>query len=174
MADLTIKKNLNIVFSAGDFIVHHTPVGYETYFSVTPILGATFSKMISVGNRFPSTQMQAVVATFLEVSKDMAMMSGLDYDQNNDGFLGEMQSRTTLIKNGKTFNLYDAIADKTVSEKVINLIYAKLIFFIQVSNIQETTTIEEWAAQIGASTTSLTFMEYSNSLTTSTANAVTG
>lgn len=174
MADLTIKKNLNIVFSAGDFIVHHVPVGYETYRSVAEILGAAVARMLNLGNMWPSTQAQSCLPAYLHVSKMAARMDGDQYDMASDGFLGELQSRTTLIKGGKTFNLYDAVIDGIVDEETRDFIYGQLIFFILTSKREKTKTVEDWAAQIGASITSLTFMEYSNSLTTSTEKGVIG
>lgn len=174
MADVKIKKNLNIVFDADGFIVHHTPISYEVYRSVAEILSSTLSRLKSAGNIWNDTQAMGVFSVYIKCAERVSMMDGKEYDPQKDGLLNELQSLTTLIKNGETSSLFNAIKGGVVDEEIRDFIFGQLIFFILTSKREKTKTIKDWAEAIGALTTSLSFTEYTSSLMTSTEKDATG
>jgi HJR/Mrr/RecB family endonuclease len=110
----------------------------------------------------------------METAKRAKMLSGEGYNLEYDGFLGELKSMTTLIKDGQTTVLDVALQTGMIDEELQDFIFGQLIFFMLTSKREKSKTIEQVADSIGALTTSLTAMAYASSLMTATESDVIG
>jgi len=173
---MKIDKKLNLVVTIGDegneIHFHHTPVGYETFKKYHFILGKTFADLFSDNIMLTGAK---IAAMHME---EVAIQSGKwDGEEGvKNGFMAECERLTKVLilgeKGWENLPVNVAISRGAIDEIAWEEAKQRIVFFTliccMISGKMREEPIRVMNDLWGTQTTSLTYMDFANSLPIST------
>jgi hypothetical protein len=181
---MRINKSLNLVIpvdyeKGGQIFVHSTPISREVFEQYFLVISKTFANIFSQGLGAISAPRVAYLM-LKQTATEMGIWSGESGVQA--GLINEIIRLSNVLvpeKQGwKQYPLHTAIAKGILSDETKSEVENELVFFTCVSLMNKRSQaegiLETMNGLWGSQTTSLGFMEFKNSLSTSTEEGNTG